>query len=160
MEDFFSGCDGWLTGIETLDAQHIELAACISRVENACCSSEKTQTGDSVSRKQELSELVGNLYQAAKKHFEYEEALMREAEYPDYAAHRREHIMLLAELKLAINAEHGFGDIKVDSKMSSGLKTWFIAHIIHSDCMFSSYISSRRKASESNLAGKIKTIDL
>jgi len=152
MEDFFKGCDGWLTGIKTLDAQHVELAACISRVEDACCSSEKAQTGDSVLRNQDLSELVLNLYQAAKKHFEFEEALMREAEFPEYASHRREHIMLLAELKLATNMEPGSGGIKMDSEMSRGLKTWFVAHIIHSDCRFSSYISSHRMASEFNAA--------
>ncbi|GMR21181.1 MAG: hypothetical protein BMS9Abin36_1780 [Gammaproteobacteria bacterium] len=148
MEKSFTGCDGWLTGIETLDAQHVELAACISRVANACCCSENTQSGGSVSWKQNLSELVGNLYQAVKKHFEYEEAFMLEAEYPDYAAHRREHIMLLAELKLAINVERESGDIKLGSEMARGLKIWFMAHIKHSDCRFSAYISSRRMVAE------------
>jgi len=63
MEEYFTGCDRWLTGIETLDAQHVELAACISRVVNGCCCSENTQTGGSVSRKQNLSELVGHVGQ-------------------------------------------------------------------------------------------------
>jgi len=150
MEGFFTGCDGWLTGIEALDAQRVELAACISRVVGVCCDTQK---------KQNLTELVGHLYQKAKEHFEYEEAVMREAEYPDFAAHRREHIMLLAELKLAIIREPGSGGIKVDSKMVRELKTWFMAHIKHSDCQFSVYISSRKMISKLNVILPGKALD-
>lgn len=150
MEEFFTRCEGWLTGIETLDAQHTELAACINKVAGASCGTENTQTGDCVARQEELSELVGNLYQTVKAHFEYEEAVMLKAEYPGFAAHRREHIMLLAELTLAVNMEDESAHIQVDSKMLRELKTWFIAHVSHSDCKFSAYISGHRMVSELN----------
>ena len=160
MEEFFTGCDGWLTGIEALDTQHVELAACISRVAGVCRGSKNMQTGGSVSRNRDLSEVVDHLYRKTKEHFEYEEAVMRETEYPDFAAHRREHIMLLAELKLAIDREPGSVGIKVDSEMVRELKAWFMAHIKQSDCRFSAYISSRGMASKLNVKVPDKTLDL
>lgn len=109
----------------------------------ACCDTQK---------KQNLSELVEHLYRKTKEHFKYEEAAMQEAGYPGFVAHRREHIMLLAELKLAIN--------KADSDMVRELKTWFMAHIKHSDCRFSAYISRRKMATKINLISPEKTLDL
>jgi len=141
MEDIFAGCEGWLTGIEALDIQHVELAACINKAAGACCSTKAIG---------ELPGLVDHLYQKTREHFEYEEFVMREAGYPDFTAHRREHIMLLAELKLVLDSEPGSGRVKVDSKMVGELKTWFLAHIKHSDCQFSAYISRHRVASKLN----------
>lgn len=150
MKDFFAGCDGWVTGIEALDAQHVGLAACINEVAAAC---------GSASRQWELPDLVADMHQQTKAHFEYEEAVMQAAEYPGFAAHRREHVMLLAELKLAINkASAGTDGIKVDSEMVEGLKTWFMAHVKHSDCQFSTYIASRKSAPKLNAVYQEKTL--
>ncbi|VAW73790.1 hypothetical protein MNBD_GAMMA15-4 [hydrothermal vent metagenome] len=151
MEDFLTGCEGWLTGIEILDAQHVELAACIGEVADACHSAKK---------KPGLLDMVNNLYRRTKKHFEYEEAVMREVGYPEFSAHQREHIMLLAELKLAINRGGGADEIIMNSEMVRELKVWFMAHIKHSDCRFSAYISHRKLASKINLISPKKTLDL
>jgi len=150
MESFFSGCDGWLTGIEALDAQHVELAACINSLLSACCGHNNTQSGDSVADKRDLFELVDHLYRKTKAHFAFEEAVMQEAEYPDFADHQREHIMLLAELKLVLNMGSGAGGCKLDPGMAGQLKTWFLAHIRHSDNRFSAYVCNHMMTSKLN----------
>ncbi len=155
MEDFFTRCDEWLTGIASLDAQHAGLADSIRKIENACNCTENTQSGDSLPGKQLLSALLDKLYQATKKHFEHEEAVMREAGYPDYAAHRREHIMMLAELKLIINMERESTSMEMDSGLARELKTWFIGHIRQSDCKFSAYASAHREAAELESAADV-----
>jgi len=148
MDDFFTRCGEWLTGIASLDAQHAGLADSIREIENACCCTDKSQSGYSLPGKLLLPALLDKLYQATKEHFEHEEAVMLEAGYPDYAAHRREHIMMLAEMKLIIQVEHESASTEMDSALAAELKTWFIGHIRQSDCKFSAYASTHREAAE------------
>jgi len=95
--------------------------------------------------------LLDKLYRATKEHFESEEAIMLEAEYPGHAAHRREHIMMLAEFRLIIRDVES-GKSKVNADMARGLRIWFIAHVKLSDCKFSSYVSTRQLAGEKSTA--------
>ena len=143
MEDFFTRCDGWLTGIASLDAQHVGLANCIREIEELCCSKENIPSEDSPTRKQRLCVLLDRLYQATKEHFKCEEAAMLEVDYPEQAAHSREHMMMLAELKLIIR-DHESGNCEVDEEVARGLKVGFIAHIQLSDCKFSSFAATHR----------------
>ena len=147
MNDYFSNCDEWTTGIASLDAQHTELAKCIREIENTCFNSTDRQPGHSPACKQSLASLLDNLYHATKQHFKFEESAMLEVQYPGHAAHSREHNLMLAELKL-IARDHESGGNKVDAEMARGLKVWFIAHVKLSDCKFSAYIAAHRLALE------------
>jgi len=141
MEDFLKWRESWLTGIEALDIQHAELATCLNSIAKICFGKEDRSSKTGYRKAEWLEKLASQLYDQTKQHFRYEEQLMLEAEYPGYLAHANEHSMLLAELKLVIRTRVKEGSENMDQKTLEALKSWFIAHITHSDKRFAEFMS-------------------
>jgi len=144
MEDFLKWRKSWLTGIETLDAQHAELATCLNNIARICFCKDDPGSKTGSWKTDQLENLTAQLYDKSKQHFQYEEQLMLEAGYPGYSAHVNEHSMLLAELKLVIRTVIKKGDGNIDPEILEALKSWFIIHIAHSDKLFAQFVSRQR----------------
>ncbi len=141
MEDFLKWHESWSTGIETMDIQHAELAACLNNIAGICFGKEDQGSKTGSWKADQLKNLTAQLYDKSKQHFQYEEQLMFDAEYPGYSAHVSEHSMLLAELKLVMRTSFKKGDENIDPETLEALKSWFIAHIAHSDKLFARFVS-------------------
>lgn len=141
MEDFLKWRDTWLTGIETLDAQHAELVEYLNSIAKTCFHDGQQVPADSPAGTDQPENMVTRLYDMAKQHFRHEEQLMLDAGYPDYPAHAHEHSMLLAELKLMIRTRFKADCEKIDRETLKALKSWFIVHMAHSDKMFARFAS-------------------
>lgn len=76
--------------------------------------------------------LLEKLVRHTREHFACEEALMQASGYPDLNTHRREHVMLLAELKQFLTSVEE-GGLELTMESLSALKHWLIAHIVESD---------------------------
>jgi len=141
MEDFLKWRDSWLTGIETLDAQHAELAAYLNRIAKICFHDGQPDPAGSPGGTDQPDNMATRLYDMTKQHFQHEEQLMLDAGYPNYPAHAQEHSMLLAELKLMIRTRFKADCEKIDCETLKALKSWFIVHMAHSDKMFARFAS-------------------
>ena len=141
MEDFLKWRESWLTGVESLDVQHAELAACLNSIAKMCFSEEGQASGDCSGKAEQLEKLVSQLYDMTRQHFKHEEQLMLEAEYPNYSAHVHEHGMLLGELKLMIRTSFRKDRENIDPETLKALKSWFIAHIAQSDKLFAQFLA-------------------
>jgi len=145
MEEYLKWRENWLTGIETLDVQHAELAVCLNDIARICFCKEDPGSIKGSWKADQLEKLTAQLYDKSKQHFRYEEQLMLEAEYPGYSAHVSEHSMLLAELKLVIRSWIKKGDENIDPETLAALKSWFVVHIAHSDKLFAQFVSQQHE---------------
>ena len=144
MEGFINWREEWLSGIETLDQQHRVLAGCLNRLVAECSRIDEAGEEDPGGRKQELlNGIFDELHTKARTHFRNEEAMMLSEQYPGYAAHAREHVMLLAELKSTFAAGLREGGCHLESGILRALKCWFIGHVSGSDREFADYVMKR-----------------
>lgn len=148
MELFINWRDEWLLGIDDVDNQHQVLARGLNLLVQACHDYSESEGGDRERQRQLLSELMDTLYNSAREHFRFEEALMKKDMYPGYAPHAREHAMLLAELKSTFAGRLESDGCYMDPGILKALKSWFIGHVSHSDRAFADYLATRRVVEE------------
>ncbi len=88
--------------------------------------------------KEALDELVSY----TKYHFEREEKLMSENDYPDFEAHKAQHQNMIDEVNsfVALYQEKGHDSL---SEIVDFLKAWLINHINGTDKKYSSYLHDR-----------------
>ena len=146
MVPFLTWSDDWLLGIETLDNQHKLLADCLNKLVVECKRETDGSTESLEKRKQVLASLFNDLYITTKKHFSLEEALMRNEEYPLYATHAREHLMLIAELKATFDQGMRNGCCNLNPDILRDLKSWLIAHVSRSDRHFADFLLEKHPA--------------
>ena len=85
------------------------------------------------------------LFDYTREHFGHEEALMREINYPDIAAHMAQHQHLIA--KLSDIAGRIANDTLNPSELKSFLTAWLVGHIVTFDTKLASTIA-RTKANQ------------
>jgi len=146
MEPFIKWRDEWRLGIEALDDQHRILSNSLNQLVQTCQGSDTLTDDEKAKRRKVLGELLDDLYRKTSEHFSYEEALMQKEAYPGYAAHAREHVMLLAELKSTFAERLKSGCCNMDPDILKSLKSWFIVHVSSSDREFASYMQTREAA--------------
>jgi hemerythrin-like metal-binding protein len=113
----------------------MELVAVLNQLHRFVIRKDTGHTND----KDEICQHLNKLANIARRHFKAEEALMQEKGYPRLAEHRREHLMLLAELREYLR------EIETESKQFTlatltALKHWQIDHVIYSDRLFVDFL--------------------
>lgn len=147
-KEFFTWRGDWSLHIDLLDSQHRELSVCLNRVARCCIPSESSgENGVRTIDTRAVRRLVEAVYRCAQRHFSDEEALMQIKKYPGYIAHRREHVLLLAELKCLLR-ESTDPSSPIARETLVALKTWFIGHMADSDRQFAIYLSGLADSSE------------
>lgn len=125
--------DDYSVGIDSIDQQHKKLLNLINQLQTAVDYS----TGEQFER-----EALDELVDYTKTHFTYEEGLMRDNDYPDFEAHKRQHEKMfnkVGEVLADYEKDH-------DTAMSNAaeyLKDWLIKHINGTDKEYSSYLIGR-----------------
>ena len=117
--------DSYQLGDHNLDAQHrqlFELAQKILAADDAAT----------------VRSLAVELYRHTRIHFEDEEALMRQRQYPGLASHIESHNRLLGRLN---GLSQAIGQGSVDKVALQGLMTdWAMFHIAQEDARFEAYL--------------------
>lgn len=114
------------TGIETIDFQHRKLFNLINNLEEAVTN----QGLDGAKLVIEFT--LDQLAEYTVYHFEQEERMMAEANYPDLENHKKMHQRLAArvvELKKKIEANQP----GIEKELLSFLSDWIKEHILHKD---------------------------
>lgn len=122
--------DEYSVGIDSIDQQHKKLVNLINQLQTAVDYS----TGEEFER-DALDELVDY----TKTHFQYEESLMQQNDYPDYEPHKAVHEKMIKQVAEVL-AEY---EKDKDTAMSNAidfLKDWLINHINGTDKEYSSFL--------------------
>ena len=120
--------DEWLLGIESLDRDHQTMVRLINDL-----------IADEEQGAPPLGERLDRLLAHLRRHFEAEEAFLRTIGYPDYCAHRQEHLMELVEFtQLRQDVERSEAP-RLDLQSYNEIKYWFLNHAVLVDQLFARY---------------------
>ncbi len=134
MYCFLEWLDEWYLGIHEIDRQHLALATLLNRVAEKLHQTANANPGVEV-----ILPLAHRLLDETRQHFNDEERIMREHDYPGRSDHHREHVMLLAELQAFIREiEENRRPFDLDSL--TALKHWLIDHVLDGDMAFARYL--------------------
>lgn len=110
-------------GVAEIDAQHATLIAMVNRLHQAMVQRQDRETLDAI-----ITELIGHTQQ----HFAFEEQLMSQYQYPDYAAHKADHDKLMQHIT-DLAERFRSGDLLLSFAVMVDLKAWATIHIEKSD---------------------------
>jgi len=115
--------DDFNINVRQLDDQHRQMAVLVNRLHRAAETRERPEA---------VSEVLEQLIDLTRAHFDNEERLMLEYGYPEYGTHMREHHDLLEQLAaLRRKVEGGAGlAFAAGSDFSSD---WVMVHLLGSD---------------------------
>lgn len=127
---FITWDENYSVGISSIDEQHKKLINLINQLQTAIDYS----TGGAYER-----EALDELVDYTKTHFTYEEGLMEQNEYPDFEAHKAQHVKMIEKVE-SVLAEY---EEEPDTAMTNAveyLKDWLIKHINGTDKEYSRYL--------------------
>lgn len=130
---FVAWNDNLSVNIASIDDDHKKLLSLINNLQTAVY----YPTGEAFER-QALEELVDY----TKYHFEREERMMRENDYPDYEAHKRQHEEMIEKVGGFLEAYDKDRDATVE-ELSVFLKDWLLKHIAGTDQRYSAHLNAR-----------------
>lgn len=110
-------------GVPEIDRQHQILIGLINQLSDAT-----DDSGVLV----DIPAILDELVRYTEYHFSFEEKLMQDANYREYAEHQREHHTFIEKVKnLVGRLEHGEAVAAPD--VLRFLRDWLVAHILHID---------------------------
>ncbi len=133
MQSFIQFRKHLILEIPALDREHATLTAILNELAQIV-----TQTVVDAKGRRRIPELLRQLDTDTAAHFEHEEGVMEGTGYPALAEHRREHLMLHAELKAFIK-DVVEGREELGLATLNALKFWLIDHILNADKVFADY---------------------
>ena len=120
------------TGIEEIDSQHKELIKRIDSLEKS------VYGGNSKTEVKKMMEFLGSY---VMEHFDAEEKLMTEADYPDISKHREEHKKFKSLYSdLVIEYDKRGGDYYFALDIHRRLIDWFTKHLLEIDAAYVPYL--------------------
>lgn len=118
------------TGIELIDNDHKKLLGLINQLQTAT----RYQIDDSM-----IVNILTELIDYTKYHFDREEQLMRINDYPDYEAHKKLHIQMINKIS-QLSTAYKTDKLHTIDEALAFLKTWLIQHIKAKDKDYIPYI--------------------
>lgn len=139
MADFLSWRDDWKTDIAWVDEDHLEMVKRLNRLADACDWGSGDRGSPSTPYKERVLDALDALIEHNRRHFQAEEAFLREIAYPGYESHRREHVMQLAEfLDLRRDLERDLAQ-NLGPHTLDDFKRWFFNHVIAEDHVYADF---------------------
>jgi hemerythrin len=123
--------DAFVTGIESIDAEHRVLIDRFNSLSEAVTNHEPHDLVDLALRA---------LIRETRKHFANEERLLEEHDYRDIDAHRDEHVGLLHQVE-QYAARYRAGTLAMNQHMMALLKDWLSDHILVADQAFAAQLT-------------------
>lgn len=133
MADFLFWNDEWNTGIPDVDEMHRAMAVKLNHVFRSFMAA-----GEESERERVVGGVLSEFLELTREHFSAEEEKMRLCNFPEYADHKKEHIILVAELVQYIR-DLEQQRVAFDASIQRDLKNWFIAHMVIADMAFAKY---------------------
>ena len=122
------------TGNIAIDNQHKELIDAINNLLNACSQGKG---------RDEIKNTIKFLTDYTVKHFNDEEKLQKQYNYPDYAAHKKLHDDFKEEVsKIVDEFEENGTSVVLTFKVNNVIASWLIKHIKGEDKKVANYIKN------------------
>ncbi len=136
----FNWAEAYSVHVPELDRQHGALMDLINELHDGIT------TGKS---KTVLESILDRLISQTQNHFQSEEHWMREAKYPGYEAHLRDHQELLAKLGRFQN-DMRVGGIRMSLLLMEFMRSWLHHHILGADHEYEPWLAEylRKKGNE------------
>jgi hemerythrin len=125
-------------GIKLVDEQHQGLIRLTNELFLSCL-----KGGDIANIR--FLKTIRETVQYVQFHFATEEAIQRRINYPDYAAHKKEHESFVKEVLFTV-AEFNSGKKFLPNKFVMYLRDWVLSHIAVSDKKLGEYIAGLKKS--------------
>lgn len=138
---FYVWISTYNTNIEKIDSQHKVLIECINELHSAMMKSRAREV---------LGEILERLTRYTSNHFDDEEQLMLEVNYPKYTEHANEHEYIRHRMFMALS-QFQAGKLTVAGNILIFLKEWLNSHILKTDMRFSVYYHSQSPASSNDM---------
>ena len=121
--ELFQWSEKYSVGNFLIDGQHKRLVSMINQLHESMRDGKGKET---------LQKILDDLVRYTKEHFLTEEAMMKKANYPGYAAHKAEHDKLTEK---AVDLQKAYADGKAPLTMDvlNFLKNWLTNHIEGTD---------------------------
>lgn len=130
------------TGIDLIDGDHKKLISLINQLQNAT----QYKVDDHI-----IDQIMDDLLNYTKYHFDREELLMRSNQYPDYENHKNLHKEMISKMSECMEEYKSRPENTIDDALNF-LKNWLIHHIKGDDRKYIPYIKN------SNLNNHERTI--
>jgi hemerythrin-like metal-binding protein len=121
-------------GSLTLDQQHKSLIEIINKLHAAML-----QGGDA----RDLQRIFQDLIAYTQSHFNAEEGILRQTDYPNLASHHREHVEFVQKAR-DLHAQLIAGKFTVSMELLRFLKTWLSEHILGTDQQYAAYLKPEK----------------
>ncbi len=92
--------------------------------------------------KDTLPEIFDDLVRYTQTHFTAEETILQKYNYPDLAAHKRQHADLIRQVS-ELQKQYQAGDFSASMKTGEFLKKWLIEHIQGTDQKYGSFLHQK-----------------
>ena len=132
----FEWNDAYRVNVANVDSQHKNLFRMAAELHRAMLAG---------TVKAKLFQLLEDLVQYTLVHFAYEERLMEEAGYPEFAAHKAEHEDLTCRVR-EFQKDFEEGRIATGITLLQFLKEWLQKHIMESDHKYGPYLKAKAVA--------------
>ena len=132
----FEWKNSYSVGIASIDSQHQALFGIGAELYAAMSAGQA---------KASLTRVLDRLVQYTHTHFAFEERLMQQNKYPDFAAHKAEHDQLAAKVA-AFQADLACGRTTMSVQLLRFLKDWLEKHIQDSDRRYAPYLIAKAVA--------------
>jgi hemerythrin len=121
-------------GVQVLDDDHKKLVGMINELYDA------VQAGRG---KESLGKILDGLIEYVKTHFAREEQFFAQTNYPDTAAHKKEHDELTKQV-LEVQKKYKAGaNGTLSLELMNFLKNWLVDHLQASDGKYGPYLNSK-----------------
>lgn len=127
--------DSYSVGVEQFDNEHRKLVELINRMFVI------VKNKDDIAA---VSDIVARLIDYTEFHFTSEEAAMKDAGFPDFAAHKQLHARLTKEIS-AFQQKILSEESTVGPEFYRFLRDWLLGHIIEEDKQYTPYMLAATK---------------
>ncbi len=131
--------DNLRVGIDSIDKDHQVLIGLLNKVSHGL--------RDNAA----VDELVNELMEYTHYHFKREEAVMKICNYPDFDAHKAQHVELTKKVGALAHKWHTSHDDKVIRDLHTFLRSWLSGHIISTDMTIAQYAAGKTREIEARL---------
>jgi hemerythrin len=119
--------------VAAIDSQHHVLVSLIRHLQEAMLQGRA---------KQVIAPLFNAMNQYMKFHFEYEEALLEEHNYPHLNLHREQHAALSARLQ-DMEMKYATGQLSAGAPLLQFLRSWLIDHVGEHDQKYAEFLRQK-----------------
>jgi hemerythrin-like metal-binding protein len=120
-------------GVPTIDILHEECEAALAQLAGA------------IERGEDPGPALIALHEHLVRHFEHEESLMAETDFPPGACHQREHVSVL-EVVAEVRRRYALGDRDPAERLPAAVLEWFELHARGMDAALAAWLNSPREA--------------